>query len=188
VRVISSFASGSTIHAVDLDQVALDRPRPMLRAISDLNRERKTDLVVVDERDETLNVLLGNGDGTFTMSSTAPVPGTPPFRIATADFGHPNESALSQLQNPALFRTRCHFGSTGRCPYSWVRFPCVPEAGLSFRVSLRDRATLRIGESHKGRGELLRLSERALLRPASLGIPDHRGLTSPIVASAVSGM
>ena len=47
--------------------------------------------------------------------------------ISGIDLGDPNESAVSQVQDPALFGTGCHSGFTGRCPRSGLRLPPTPE-------------------------------------------------------------
>jgi hypothetical protein len=56
-------------------------------AVGDFNSDGKTDLVVANQTDNTLTILLGNGDGTFTPAASSPVAlGTVPFSLAVADF------------------------------------------------------------------------------------------------------
>jgi hypothetical protein len=53
----------------------------------DFNNDGILDLVVANGKDNTLSILLGNGDGTFTAASGSPVPvGAFPFFVAVADF------------------------------------------------------------------------------------------------------
>ena len=53
----------------------------------DFNNDGKLDLAVANASDNTITVLLGNGDGTFTQASGSPYPvGKFPFSIAAADF------------------------------------------------------------------------------------------------------
>jgi hypothetical protein len=53
----------------------------------DFKNDGLLDLVVANGKDNTLSILLGNGDGTFTPASGSPVPvGGFPFFTAVADF------------------------------------------------------------------------------------------------------
>jgi hypothetical protein len=65
---------------------------PIQFAISDLNGDRKADLVVLDQPSGSIMVFLGNGDGTFA-SPTSYFVGSTPTSFAIADFnndGHPD--------------------------------------------------------------------------------------------------
>ena len=54
--------------------------------IGDFNSDGLLDLAVANAKDNTISILLGNGDGTFTASGS-PVPvGAFPFFLAVADF------------------------------------------------------------------------------------------------------
>jgi hypothetical protein len=55
--------------------------------IGDFNGDGIQDLAVAIAKDNTLSILLGNGDGTFTEATGSPVPvGSFPFFVAIADF------------------------------------------------------------------------------------------------------
>jgi hypothetical protein len=54
-------------------------------AAGDFNADGKLDLAVTNGNDNTLTILLGNGDGTFTASAT-PATGTVPLSVAAGDF------------------------------------------------------------------------------------------------------
>jgi hypothetical protein len=55
--------------------------------IGDFNNDGVLDLVVANGGDNTVSILLGNGNGTFTPASPVPV-GAFPFFTAVADFNH----------------------------------------------------------------------------------------------------
>ncbi len=60
---------------------------PVAVRIGDFNRDGLLDLVVANGNDDTLSILLGNGNGTFTEASGSPVAvGAFPFFLAVADF------------------------------------------------------------------------------------------------------
>ena len=58
---------------------------PTALALGDFNGDRKLDLAVANGTGDTLTILLGNGDGTFTPASSPPAPGSP-FGLAVGDF------------------------------------------------------------------------------------------------------
>jgi hypothetical protein len=56
-------------------------------AFGDLNSDGKLDLAVANTLDNTVTILLGNGDGTFTAAPSSPIAaGDGPISIAVADF------------------------------------------------------------------------------------------------------
>jgi hypothetical protein len=60
---------------------------PVAVRTGDFNLDGLLDLVVANAGDNTLSILLGNGDGTFTEASGSPVAvGDFPFFLAVADF------------------------------------------------------------------------------------------------------
>src|ERR1700733_4573693 len=55
--------------------------------IGDFNEDGLQDLAVANAKDNTISILLGNGDGTFTAATGSPIPvGSFPFFLAVADF------------------------------------------------------------------------------------------------------
>jgi Flp pilus assembly secretin CpaC len=73
-----SLASGSPF-AVGKSPVAI--------ASADLNADSHPDIVVVNQTDNTVSVLLGNGDGTFTAALNSPLAsGQAPTGVTIADF------------------------------------------------------------------------------------------------------
>ncbi len=51
---------------------------PAVAGVGDFNEDGKPDLAVVNAGDDTISILLGNGDGTFTLFATLPAIGTAP--------------------------------------------------------------------------------------------------------------
>ena len=79
-------------------------------AVGDFNGDGKADLVAANEDGQsgipgspgTINVLLGNGDGTFVPLQTVATGGTP-FSVATADFNNDGLSDIAEgWNNPPL--------------------------------------------------------------------------------------
>ena len=62
-------------------------------AVGDFNNDGSADLAVTNDRDDTVSVLLGNGDGTFQSQVTYPV-GHKPSSISTADFNGDSRTDL----------------------------------------------------------------------------------------------
>src|SRR5262249_53799763 len=61
---------------------------PKAVAFGDFNGDGKLDAVVTNFNDNTVSVLLGNGNGSFTPAPGAPLPtgGTGPDGVAVGDF------------------------------------------------------------------------------------------------------
>jgi FG-GAP-like repeat len=60
---------------------------PAAIAVCDFNGDGKLDLAVANLQDDTVTILLGKGDGTFTPSSGSPISvGSEPGAIAIGDF------------------------------------------------------------------------------------------------------
>lgn len=61
--------------------------KPVALAAGDLNRDGLPDLAVVNQGDNSVSVLLGNGDGTFGPATQSPLPtAATPAGIVIADF------------------------------------------------------------------------------------------------------
>jgi hypothetical protein len=61
--------------------------QPSAIAVGDFNGDGKLDLAITNETDNTVTILLGNGDGTFAEAAGSPFPvGVGPTAIAVGDF------------------------------------------------------------------------------------------------------
>jgi hypothetical protein len=60
---------------------------PTALAVSDFNRDSHLDLAVTNAGNNTVSILLGQGDGTFSPASTAPATGADPVAVAVAAGG-----------------------------------------------------------------------------------------------------
>jgi type II secretory pathway component GspD/PulD (secretin) len=63
-------------------------------AVADFNADGKLDLAVANQGDDTVSLLLGNGDGTFQSQTTLPS-GIGPDAIVTADFNRDGKPDLA---------------------------------------------------------------------------------------------
>ena len=70
-------------------------PHPIALATGDFNRDGKPDLAITDGTTNLVYILLGNGDGTFTMGATYPVP--PDSGVTVADFNRDGKQDLMVL-------------------------------------------------------------------------------------------
>ena len=71
---------------------------PDFVAVGDFNGDGKQDLAVVNEGDNTITILLGNGSGGFTPASGGPVAvGNNPYGVAVGDF---NGDSIQDLAVP----------------------------------------------------------------------------------------
>ena len=60
---------------------------PGAMAVGDFNGDGKTDIAVANYADNTVTILLGNGDGTFTQAAGSPISvGVSPDAMAVGDF------------------------------------------------------------------------------------------------------
>jgi hypothetical protein len=60
---------------------------PISVKAGDFNRDTKLDIVVANEEDNSVSVLLGNGDGTF-QNQTTYLTGTAPQFVVVDDFNN----------------------------------------------------------------------------------------------------
>jgi hypothetical protein len=64
-------------------------------AVGDFNGDGKADLAVANYGSDTLTILLGNGDGTFTPAKASPATGANPTFIAVGDFNGDGKADLA---------------------------------------------------------------------------------------------
>jgi hypothetical protein len=69
--------------------------RPVSVAVGDFNGDGKADLAVANYVDNTVTVLLGNGDGTFTAAGSPIVVGNGPESVVVGDFNGDGKADLA---------------------------------------------------------------------------------------------
>jgi hypothetical protein len=77
-------------------------------AMSDFNRDGNLDLVIANRDDNTVSVLLGNGDGTFTQATGSPIGGAyGPNAVAVGDFNSDGRPDFAFTTTTIPARCRC---------------------------------------------------------------------------------
>ena len=72
--------------------------------VGDFNHDGKIDIAGIDEYNDRIVLLIGAGDGTFTVTATTPAVSQTPFAIVAADFngdGVPDLAMLTKYVNTA---------------------------------------------------------------------------------------
>ena len=109
---------------------------PRAVAVADFNGDGQVDIVTANLGDDTASVLLGNGDGTFSLGTqqSAPAPPSAPFQVVVADVNgdgipdivtanRPDNSVSVLLGNrDGSFQTKETF-ATGQAVRSRWRWP-----------------------------------------------------------------
>ena len=99
----------------------------------DFNGDGRTDLAVANSDDNTVSVLLGNGDGTFQPQVTYAV-GSDPDAIVAGDFNGDGRTDLAVANYGQTTPCRCCWAtatarSSPRSPTRWGRRPDAIVAG-----------------------------------------------------------
>ena len=82
---------------------------PEAVAVGDFNKDGVPDLAVANANDNTVSILLGNGDGTFTAAAAVPTGGFP-FYLAVADFNQDGAADIA-VSNEADSTVSVLFGN-----------------------------------------------------------------------------
>ncbi len=81
-------------------------PAPTSVVVADLNNDGKADVAVASANNNSLSILLGNGDGTFTAAGQTMATGNQPSTVVSADFnadGNPDLAVLNSDSNSVSF-------------------------------------------------------------------------------------
>jgi FG-GAP-like repeat/Bacterial Ig-like domain (group 3)/FG-GAP repeat len=80
---------------------------PYFLAVADFNGDGSADVAVTNSTDNTVSVLLGNGDGTFTQAPGSPIAGFNynPVEIVAADFNGDGKPDLAVTDYTAIDQT-----------------------------------------------------------------------------------
>ncbi len=85
VTILLGDGTGNFVTASGSPMAVGNNPQAIIAG--DFNNDGKLDLAIANYGDNTVTLLLGNGDGTFTEASSSPYTvGTAPLALAAADF------------------------------------------------------------------------------------------------------
>jgi hypothetical protein len=101
----------------------------------DFNGDGKLDLAVVDGYENTLTILLGNGDGTFTISTTYPT-GLNPDAIVAVDFNNDGKLDLA-IANSGDSTVDIYLGS-GNGTFTKSAGSPYPAGGTPYAITSAD--------------------------------------------------
>jgi hypothetical protein len=73
--------------------------QPDAMAVGDFNGDGKPDLAIANYADNTVTILLGNGDGTFTAAASSPATGLNPISLTVGDFNGDGIADLAVVNN-----------------------------------------------------------------------------------------
>ena len=126
--------------------------QPQSIVAGDFNGDGKLDLAIANAADNTVTILLGNGDGTFAQASGSPIAvGTTPYMIVAADFrangkldlatansGSNDVTLLLGNRDGTFAQAAASPFPVGKTPYSLVvgDFNSTGRAGLAVANSL----------------------------------------------------
>ncbi|MBZ5700809.1 MAG: FG-GAP-like repeat-containing protein [Acidobacteriia bacterium] len=98
-----------TFHAASGSPIAVGAT-PVALAAGDLNGDTRPDLAIVNQADNSVTVLLNNGDGTFQAATNSPLAtGAAPSGVAIADFNSDGTGDLL-VTNAGLNTISVHLG------------------------------------------------------------------------------
>jgi len=74
--------------------------KPVDVAVGDFNHDGKLDLVVINQDQDTVAVMLGNGNGTFASPVIHNLPADVPLQVAVADFNNDGNLDIAVVTGP----------------------------------------------------------------------------------------
>src|SRR5215467_2308857 len=118
--------------------------QPVAVAVGDFNNDGKLDLAVVNENDNSVSVLLGNGDGTFNLQSTRTnTSGLNPVALVVIDLDGDGNADLAVVNQTNQMSSAC--GTNGSLTLllgdGKGGFSLLPATQLSYYPLLTGRST-----------------------------------------------
>lgn len=112
------------------DSPVLTGHNPEFVSVGDFNSDNNTDLAVANYSDDTVTILLGNGNGTFVPAANSPVTvGRSPLSIAVGDFSGDGIPDLAVAN--VIDRTVSILLGTGNGTFAQAAHSPIPVSGAS---------------------------------------------------------
>jgi hypothetical protein len=174
---------GGAFAQVSASPINGDEPDELLAIVTaDFNGDGNLDLAVLNGGSNTLTVLLGNGDGTFTAAAS-PATGNNPSAIAVGDFNGDGKADLAVtdsasntvtilLSNGDGTFTAAASPATGNNPGSVAVGDFNGDGNLDLAVANQVGVTILLG---KGDGTFAAGSSLAITGPDTIAVGDFNG-------------
>ncbi|HEV3275224.1 MAG TPA: alkaline phosphatase family protein [Terriglobia bacterium] len=133
-----------------------DAAEPVWVGAADFNGDGSLDLVVASQKDSTLSVFLGKGDGTFEPTSVLPYGGAGPVSVAIGDFNGDGKLDLAQVNHTdntvgiltgngdGTFKVLSTHTATGNGPQSAVAADFNGDGNLDLAVTNQTDGTISV--------------------------------------------
>ncbi len=131
--------------------------------MADFNGDGLADVAVTSADDNTVTILLGNGDGTFHQAAGSPIPGFDynPAQVIAADFNGDGIPDLAVANYTAIDQTPPEDDKRATCPSCWARetVPLPLRPGSPITVGLYATNVLAADFNQDGKTDLAVLNQ-----------------------------